>query len=65
MPGTLAAFSDRFDRRWREEARFGFVLRRAPHGEPLPYSRLVAEAVGSAGRAVMTNPTGDLSLERP
>jgi len=46
MPGTLAEFSDRFDRRWREEALFGFVLRRAAHGEPLPYSRLVAEAVG-------------------
>ena len=45
-PGDLAEFSYRFDRRWREEELFGFVLRRAAHGEPLPYSRLVAEAVG-------------------
>jgi len=43
MPGYLAEFTDRFDRRWREEEFFGFVLSRAAHGEPLPYSRLVAE----------------------
>ena len=43
MPGYLAEFAYRFDRRWREEELFGFVLRRAAHGEPLPYNRLVAE----------------------
>ena len=43
MAGYLAEFSYRFDRRWREEELFGFVLRRAAHGEPLPYNRLVAE----------------------
>ncbi len=43
MPGYLAEFTYRFDRRWREDELFGFVLRRAAHGEPLPYNRLVAE----------------------
>ena len=42
----LDEFVYRFDRRWREGELFGFVLRRAAHGEPLPYSRLVAEATG-------------------
>lgn len=42
----LDEFVYRFDRRWREGELFGFVLRRAAHGDPLPYSRLVAEAVG-------------------
>ena len=48
LPGYLARFSDGFDRRWREEELFRFVLRRATHGAPLPYKRLVAECVGSA-----------------
>ena len=43
LPGYLAEFSYRFDRRWREEELFRFVLRRAAHGAPLPYNRLVAE----------------------
>ena len=42
----LDEFVYRFDRRWREEELFGFVLRRAAHAEPLPYHRLVAETVG-------------------
>ncbi len=37
-------FVYRFDRRWREGELFGFVLRRAASGEPLPYHRLIAEA---------------------
>jgi hypothetical protein len=40
----LEEFVYRFDRRWREPEMFGFVLRRAVCGEPLPYHRLVAEA---------------------
>lgn len=48
MPAYLAGFSYRFDRRWREEEPFGFVLRRAVRGVPLPYGQLVAERVGSA-----------------
>jgi hypothetical protein len=43
MPAYLDEFSYRFDRRWREEELFGFVLRRAARGVPLPYNRLVAE----------------------
>jgi len=43
LPGYLAEFSYRFDRRWREEKLFCFVLRRAARGAPLPYNRLVAE----------------------
>jgi hypothetical protein len=39
----LDEFSYRFDRRWREGELFGFVLRRAAAGQPLPYRRLVAE----------------------
>jgi hypothetical protein len=42
----LDEFVYRFDRRWREGELFGFVLRRAAHGEPWPYRRLVAESVG-------------------
>ena len=45
LPRYLAEFVYRFDRRWREVELFGFVLRRAVHGEPLPYHRLVAEAI--------------------
>jgi transposase-like protein len=45
LPRYLAEFVYRFDRRWREGELFGFVLLRAVHGEPLPYHRLVAEAV--------------------
>ena len=40
----LNEFVYRFDRRWREGELFGFVLRRAAHGEPFPYHRLVAES---------------------
>ena len=43
LPRYLTEFVYRFDRRWREGELFGFVLRRAVHGEPLPYHRLVAE----------------------
>ena len=39
----LDEFAYRFDRRWKEEELFGFVLRRALGGEPFPYHRLVAE----------------------
>lgn len=42
----LDEFTYRFDRRWKEEALFDFVLRRALQAAPLPYSRLTAEAVG-------------------
>ena len=42
----LDEFVYRFDRRWKEEELFGFVLRRALGGEPLPYHRLVAEQTG-------------------
>ena len=42
----LEEFVYRFDRRWREAEMFGFVLRRAVCGQPLPYHRLVAEAAG-------------------
>ena len=39
----LDEFVYRFDRRWQEIEMFGFVLRRAVHGDPFPYHRLVAE----------------------
>ncbi|NIM47872.1 MAG: IS1595 family transposase [Gemmatimonadales bacterium] len=42
----LAEFRYRFNRRWREVELFDFVLRRAVQGDPLPYRRLTAEAVG-------------------
>lgn len=35
-----------FDRRWKEEELFGFVLRRAVREEPLPSHLLVAEQAG-------------------
>lgn len=40
----LQEFVYRFNRRWREQDLFFYVLRRAAHGEPLPYRRLVDEA---------------------
>ena len=46
LPHYLDEFSYRFDRRWREGELFGFILLRAVRGEPLPYTRLVAEAAG-------------------
>lgn len=46
LPRYLDEFTYRFDRRWREDELFGFVLRRAARGEPLPYHRLVAEPAG-------------------
>ena len=42
----LDEFTYRFDRRWREDELFGFVLQRAAQGDPLPYPLLVAEAAG-------------------
>jgi len=39
----LDEFVYRFDRRWHETEMFGFVLRRAVHGEPFPYHQLVAD----------------------
>ena len=42
----LDEFVYRFDRRWKEEQLFGFVLRRALGREPFPYHRLVAEQAG-------------------
>ena len=42
----LAEFAYRFNRRWREDQLFQFVARRAVRGEPMPYHRLTAEAVG-------------------
>jgi hypothetical protein len=42
----LDEFVYRFDRRWKEEELFRFVLRRALAGEPLPYHQLVAEQAG-------------------
>lgn len=42
----LAEFVYRFNRRWREGELFSFVLRRAAQADPLPYSRLKAEALG-------------------
>ncbi len=46
MHRYLDEFIYRFNRRWRETELFGFVLRRAVRGEPLPYSRLTAELLG-------------------
>lgn len=46
LPRYLREFTYRFDRRWREDELFHFVLRRAVRGEPLPYARLTAELVG-------------------
>ncbi len=43
LPRYLDEFSYRFDRRWREEELFAFVVRRVARGEPLPYAQLVAE----------------------
>ena len=42
----LDEFVYRFDRRWREDELFGFVLNRAAHGRPFPYHELVAEGWG-------------------
>ena len=42
----LDEFTYRFDRRWQEDQLGAFVLRRAACARPLPYRRLVAEAVG-------------------
>ena len=49
MPRYLDEFGYRFNRRWRENELFGFVLNRAVHGEPFPYSRLTAELSGWVG----------------
>lgn len=46
MQRYLEEFVYRFNRRWREEELFGFVLRRAVCGVPLPYARLTAELFG-------------------
>ncbi len=43
LPRYLDEFGYRFDRRWRENDLFGFVLRRIANGDPLPYRQLVAE----------------------
>jgi transposase-like protein len=42
----LDEFSYRFDRRWREDELFRFVLRRVARGNPLPYAEIVAERRG-------------------
>jgi transposase-like protein len=42
----LDEFTYRFDRRWREDELFGFVLRRATRSQPLPLHRLTAEPIG-------------------
>jgi hypothetical protein len=42
----LDEFVYRFDRRWREQALFAFVLTRATQADPLPYHRLTAEPIG-------------------
>ena len=46
MPRYLDEFVYRFNRRWREDELFRFVLSRAAHGDPLPYHQLIAESVG-------------------
>lgn len=46
MPRYLQEFTYRFDRRGRDGELFYFVLRRAVRGQPLPYARLTAEAIG-------------------
>jgi len=46
LPRFLQEFSYRFNRRSRESELFFFVLRRAVHGQPLPYARLTAKVVG-------------------
>jgi len=46
MPRYLDEFAYRFNRRWREEELFGFVLGRAALGAPLPYHQLIAESAG-------------------
>ena len=50
-PGDLAEVTYRVDRRLREEQLVGFVLRRAAHGEPLPYNR-PASSTGAEGPAL-------------
>ena len=42
----LEEFVYRFDRRWKAEELFGFVLWRAPGGEAFPYHRPVDEQAG-------------------
>jgi hypothetical protein len=46
MQRYLDEFVYRFNRRWREDELFGFVLRRATLSDPLPYHRLTAELHG-------------------
>lgn len=46
LPHYLKEFTYRFDRRARDGELFHFVLRRAVRGEPLPYARHTAEALG-------------------
>ena len=41
LPRYLDEFTYRFNRRWREDELFGFVLRRAAQGRPLRYRDLV------------------------
>jgi transposase-like protein len=42
----LMEFAYRFNRRSLEHDLLFYVLRRAAHGEPLPYHRLIAESIG-------------------
>ena len=44
LPRYLDEFVYRFNRRWREDEMFGFVLHRAARGAPITYFRLVAES---------------------
>jgi hypothetical protein len=42
----LHEFVYRFDRRWREQEMFGFILRRAAQASPLSFAQIVAEPAG-------------------
>lgn len=46
MQRYLDEFTYRFNRRWKENELFGFVLARTVLGPPLPYHRLTAESLG-------------------
>jgi hypothetical protein len=46
MPRYLDEFVYRFNRRWRDDELFGFVLARSLENGPVPYNRLTAELIG-------------------
>jgi len=48
----LVEFTYRFNRCWREEALFHFMLRRAAERKPLPSLRLTAELIGKVQKPI-------------